>query len=308
MANLQSLLQSIHTAVMTQQWWIAASGILILVSHGVRWLAAKKLGKLGAWLNTDHGAMWTVIVTGLLGGLATAFGAGRRPTMAEVGVSLKVAGLSIVTYPSVKKFILSQYPNAAQVLLDMIKPAPAAEPAPLPPPPPAGNQKGRLSTTGIVAIAVLALLGMVAAAAMAGCAFCTVPANASQAKCVAETVSVDCGLPAAEKAIVALEPALLARVNGSAIDWPTIGVMEKNDGIGAVACAFQELDGATVTAATPNARPSHLTPELRAAVVKDRDAVHLHYNDYVAARRVKFKGAAVSMLDTINNMLLADAQ
>lgn len=103
--EIQAWFGSLENAILHKQWWMLASLVLIAVVAFIRWFAPKVSGKLGTWLKTDHGAVTLVLVTSLLGGLATAFGSGTRPTLELVVTSLKVALFSALAYPPVRKFV-----------------------------------------------------------------------------------------------------------------------------------------------------------------------------------------------------------
>lgn len=136
MAQVQQYIQSIYDAVMHHQWWMLASLVLMAMTALIRWGAPKVHGKLGAWLQTDHGAITLVFTTSILGGLATAFAGGVKPTFETLQRSLVVAISAAVSYPTVRKFLTSLFGagNTPDGTSAVVVPAPPAPP-PLPPPP-----------------------------------------------------------------------------------------------------------------------------------------------------------------------------
>lgn len=160
MEAVQSWLGHVQDAVVNHQWWPLAALALTGAVAAIRKLTPRIHGKLGAFLNSERGALLLVIVTSIAGALATAFGAGGRPTWPTVWAALKIAAVSAISYPTVRKAIQGW----TGIDLSSWTPAKIEEPTVAPA---ARTKQGGFIT--IPAIMVIAAIGFVIAILSCGC-------------------------------------------------------------------------------------------------------------------------------------------
>lgn len=132
---------------------------------------------------------------------------------------------------------------------------------------------------------LLFLFGMAASS----CTYCAQPANAGTARCIAQVVSIDCGIPAVANAAVAALPAIEARINGKTIDWKALGNEELQVGIPTVACAIQMSEKLASSSASPEDSPRLIASGLLVDALEHREEIQQNASDYYAARRIQFK-------------------
>jgi hypothetical protein len=161
MEAVQSWLGHVQDAVVNHQWWPLAALVLTGVVAAIRKLTPRIHGKLGAFLNSEHGALTLVIATSFAGAFATTFGAGEHPTWSMAWTAGKVALLSAISYPQVRKLIFGW----TGIDLSSWTPAKTEEPDVQPA---ARTKQGGYIT--ISAVLVLAAIGFAIALLNSGCA------------------------------------------------------------------------------------------------------------------------------------------
>jgi len=107
--NAQEVFRIIHDAVAHGAWWPLAGVALIFVVSAMRKLAIGRMGKVGSWLATDHGAMLLTVVSAVFCGLGMALLGGATPTKATVVGALMAGGTALVSFPTVQKFFASWF-------------------------------------------------------------------------------------------------------------------------------------------------------------------------------------------------------
>jgi hypothetical protein len=149
----------------------------------------------------------------------------------------------------------------------------------------------------VVALAAASLLPVLfAGALLSGCTFCAQAANAGSARCIAQQVSIDCGVPAIEQAALDILPAVVARINGQAVDWKAIGELElTHNGLPTVACAVQMAEKLAGSSAAPDLPATKIDAGLVAAIIDHREDVRRNADEYYAARRIRFKTPLLSL-------------
>lgn len=184
--SVQDVFRIIHDAVAHGVWWPLAGLALVFVVAALRKVAAAKMGRVGAWLATDHGAIALAFLTAGFSGVSAALLGGATPSKATlIGVLLSGA-TAVFAFPKVRQFVKSWFgvdlglgdltgnwqvttaPNGKQSVVQTAA-VPPATPGVSPPPPPRTGEGGFLNTRLLWLIIVLSFFG-VAAVAFAGCA------------------------------------------------------------------------------------------------------------------------------------------
>lgn len=245
MSQIQAWLEQVHNAVMMKQWWLLASLALVAAVAGIRWVVPKVHGKLGDWLNTEHGAITLVFVTSILGAFGTALGGGVRPTWDVLWRALEVGMGSAVGYPVVKKWIAGMLPGIFG------SPAAAAK-----------------------ALLPFVPIGFIFFASCLPPGYCKDPAHAQEARCKAQTETVaiakQCALPETVKLIGQIFPQVIAALVSD--QWSglldqlvaTLKAQGIPDALTLVTCAVQTVEANGIP---PAAGKAYAVP---ASTVKDR--------------------------------------
>lgn len=266
--SIQQVFRISHDAVAQGHWWPLAGLALIFVVSAMRKLAVGKMGRVGAWLATDHGAILLAFVNAAIGGTSVALLGGATPTKATLVGALSAGASAVVAFPLVQKFFRSAFgielgltdaganlsgskmlgsrhrldtsvSGKQRVAAISSPPIPFSTPTP-PSGTPVSKEKG--FSNHILMLIILISGICVFAAAFAGCSGCQLQApTAAQWK----TAGIDAGKCVVPAVVDAAGDALIALLNqaaGQSVDFKTVGIdIAKQYGGAAAICAAGKL-------------------------------------------------------------------
>ena len=112
--DLGGYAKALYDATAGHHWVLLVGLVLMGVTWGVRKLVPMIHGKVGAWLNTDRGGALLSLGLGLVGGIATAFAAGKAVTFQLLASAVVASWTASGGWSQLKKILGLSDPPAAK--------------------------------------------------------------------------------------------------------------------------------------------------------------------------------------------------